>query len=254
MKITLDLSKSLQENAAIYFEKAKKAKRKLEGLERAMKISEKRIKKHKEIVQEVKIIRKMHWYEKFRWFFSSDGFLCVGGRDATTNEMIIKKHTQPRDLVFHTDMAGSPFIVIKAEGKEIPQTTIEEAAQYTASMSRAWKNGLASLEVFHVKPEQVTKEANAGESLSRGAFMIRGETTYLRPNLELSACLLEDKRLMIAPRASCEKHDGNLRIIPGTQKVSDAAKFLRKLLPGNYDLDEAIRLLPPGPVKIITKK
>ena len=30
-------------------------------------------------------------YMKFRWFISSDGFLCLGGRDATSNEIIIKK-------------------------------------------------------------------------------------------------------------------------------------------------------------------
>jgi len=41
------------------------------------------------------------WYEKFRWFISSDDFLILGGRDATSNEIVIKKHTEKNDLVFH---------------------------------------------------------------------------------------------------------------------------------------------------------
>ena len=34
-------------------------------------------------------INKLHkeWYEKFRWFYSSEGFLCIGGRDSTTNDI-----------------------------------------------------------------------------------------------------------------------------------------------------------------------
>ena len=38
--------------------------------------------------------RKQEWYEKFHWFFSSEDFLCIGGKDATSNEIIIKKHTE----------------------------------------------------------------------------------------------------------------------------------------------------------------
>ena len=54
--------------------------------------------------------KKREWYEKFHWFFSSEGFLCVGGKDATSNEVIIKKHLEKNDLVLHTDMAGSPLL------------------------------------------------------------------------------------------------------------------------------------------------
>jgi len=53
--------------------------------------------------------RKREWFEKFRWFYSSEGFLVVGGRDATTNEILIKKHTDKDDLVFHTDAINAIF-------------------------------------------------------------------------------------------------------------------------------------------------
>ena len=87
-----------------------------------MKKTEERIKKleenkvdpmdaPKKIEKRVKIERK--WYEKFRWFESSDGFLVIGGRDATSNEIVVKKHVEPNDVVFHADVQGAPFFVIK---------------------------------------------------------------------------------------------------------------------------------------------
>src|SRR3989338_2453213 len=150
-RIVLDLTKSIDENAAAYFEKAKKIKKKIEGAEIALsqnlrKLKELEAKKEKIEFQKSKEEklkeRKPEWYEKFRWFISSDGFLVIGGRDATSNEIVIKKHTEANDLVFHTDLAGSPFFVIKSDGKKIPDSTIREAADATCTFSRAWKLGL----------------------------------------------------------------------------------------------------------------
>ncbi|MBR9703396.1 DUF814 domain-containing protein, partial [Candidatus Woesearchaeota archaeon] len=266
VSVKLDIKKSIEENASAYFEQAKKARKKLQGLEQAMKETEKREAQKKESPVEKKeknIRRKLHWYEKFRWFISSDNILCVAGRDASTNELIIKKHTDTEDWVFHTDMAGSPFTIIKAKevgGQEkVPETSIDEAAQFTASMSRAWKAGLGALDVFFVKPEQVSKEAQAGEHLGRGAFMIRGKTTYKHPKLGLAVCVIEldgAKKIMVAPSSACEKHAlGEIvKIIQGTDKVSDVAKKLQKLLNTDEDLDTIIRCLPPGGVSIVEEK
>lgn len=257
LTLSLDITKSVEENADMYFTQAKKARKKLVGLERAMEKMRK-TKKEEPKVTIKKAPRKQHWYEKFRWFVSSDGYLCVGGRDATTNEIIIKKHTDANDWVLHTDMAGSPFVIIKVKGKreEVPQSTLDEAAQFTASMSRAWKNGLGTLEVFYVTPEQVTKEAQAGESLARGAFMIRGETKYKRPQLALAASMInydDSHMLMIGPPSACKKHAKNtVMLAQGNEKTSDVAKKIQKKLPGaeQEHLDVIIRAMPPGGIKI----
>ena len=122
-EVTLNINKSIEQNTAIYYEKAKKAKKKLKGALQALETSrkkleelnKKRIEKLEKIEEETskKVEQeKKEWYEKFRWFYSSEGFLCIGGRDATTNEIIIKKHTEKDDLVFHTKIEGSPFFVI----------------------------------------------------------------------------------------------------------------------------------------------
>lgn len=249
MKITLDFRKTVDENAADYFEKSKKAKKKLKGALKALEQSRLKLKKAEEEVvvaeeSKIKKIQKREWYEKFRWFVSSDGFLVIGGRDAVTNEIVIKKYCDEKDLVFHTDMAGSPFVVIKSEGKEIPKATMQEAADFTAVFSRAWKKGLSTLDVFYVKPDQVTKEANAGESLAKGSFMIIGKTNYLPPKMSLGVGIYE-KKVMSGPVSAMKKHcEKIVEVVQGDNKASDIAKTIKKLIDG--DLDEIIRALPAG--------
>lgn len=247
--VKIDVRKTIEQNAQGYFAKAQKARKKIKGVNKVLDtIKEKPV--QEELAPKKRVVqRKLSWFEKFRWFISSDRFLCVGGRDAATNEIIIKKHAEKDDLVFHTDMAGSPFVVIKAQGKKVPQTTIDEAAQFTASMSKAWKAGLGVLDVFYVAPEQVTKEAQAGEHLARGAFMVRGTTNYLRPSLELAACVVdyEGEKIMMAPSNACKTHAKELvKIVPGKDKPSDVAKNVKKLLGTQEHLDIILRALPAG--------
>ncbi|MBN2142467.1 DUF814 domain-containing protein [Candidatus Woesearchaeota archaeon] len=254
MRVTLDIRKTIDENAASYFEKSKHDKKKIEGARKVIEEHRRKLEdfsareevKEKNRPKKVAEKQKREWFEKFRWFFSSDGFLVIGGRDAVTNEIVVKKHTDPDDWVFHTDMAGSPFVIIKRKGHagEVPESTMEEAAQFTAVFSRGWKQGMATLAVFHVKPSQVTKEANAGESLPRGAFMIRGETKYHHPQMNY-AVGLKDGKVMGGPIPAVKKHCKEIiEIVQGDSgsKVSDVAKAVKKAIGG--DLDDIIRVLP----------
>lgn len=251
MEVEINLDKSVEQNAEIYFEKAKKAKKKLEGALKALENSKKKLEdlekeKEKEIekIKEVKkVVRKKEWYEKFHWFVSSEGFLCIGGRDATSNEIVIKKHSESGDIVLHTDMAGSPFFVVK-EGEKASEETLKEAAQATASYSKAWKLGLGVLDVFYVKPEQVTKKAKSGEFMPKGAFMVYGKTKYFRPRLEM-AIGIKDGSIVGGPVSAVKKNAEKFVIVlPGKHKKSDMAKKIRKKIGG--DLDEIIKFLPTG--------
>src|SRR3990167_8227718 len=201
MHIDIELTKSVDQNAGRYFDLAKKAKKKLEGARKALAESKQKLEKvqkeedkfwQEEEQKQAKKERKREWYEKFHWFISSEGFLCIGGKDATSNELVIKKHTEKEDLVLHTDMAGSPFFVIK-NGKEAGEETIKETAQAVAAYSRAWKLGHTSADVFYAKPEQVTKEANTGEFVPKGSFMVYGKTQYLYPKLEYAIGLVGEE-------------------------------------------------------------
>ncbi len=269
-EIEIYLNKSVDENASLYYEKAKKAKKKLDGINRAISDSKMMIEKHNSQEQKdelefaekkKKIQRKTEWYEKFRWFFTSEGKLVIGGRDASTNEIVIKKHADAGDLVFHTDMAGSPFMIIKSEKEEIYDIEKDETAEFLACYSKAWKAGISSVEVFYVNPDQVTKEANAGEYLQKGSFMIRGKTNYISASLKLAITVIND-RVYAGPVTAIKVLLSNyfpdlkknelekkyLKILQGTLKSSQVAKNIKKQLGG--DLDEIIKVLPPGGCRV----
>ena len=252
--LVLELTKNIDENAAVYFEKAKKIKRKLEGAEKALKENLKKLdeleeKKEKIILEKSKQEklkeRKHEWYEKFRWFVSSEGFLVIGGRDATSNEIVVKKHTEPDDLVFHTDMAGSPFFVVKNDGKQIGEKTKQETADATCTFSRAWKLGLQTSSVFYVKPEQVSKKTKAGEYMGKGAFMIYGKTNYINNKINLAVGINESQQIMAGPldavKTNCKKY---IVLEQGNEKASAIAKYIQHKIGGS--IDEIIRALPSG--------
>ena len=257
-KLVLDLTKTIDENAASYFEKAKKIKKKIEGAEAALsetlkKLSDLEARKEKEekkkSQQEKLKERKQEWYEKFRWFVSSEGFLVIGGRDATSNEIVIKKHTDANDLVFHTDMAGSPFFVVKTEGKPAGEKTKEEAADATCTFSRAWKLGLQSSSVFCVAPEQVSKKTKSGEYMGKGAFMIYGKAGYISNKINLAVGMNAQRQIMSGPVDAVKKHcEKCLVLVQGTEKASSAAKIIQHKIGGS--LDEIIRSLPSGGFKV----
>ena len=256
MRLVLDLAKGVEQNASDYFEKAKKIKKKIKGAEEALhqnlkKLEDLEKKKEKFESQEERIkntvARKKEWYEKFRWFVSSDGLLVIGGRDATSNEVVIKKHTENNDLVLHTDMAGSPFFVIKADGKKIPETTIKEAADATCTFSRAWKLGLQTSDVFYVSPEQVSKKTKAGEYMGKGAFMIYGKSNYVENKVNLAVGATKDRAIMSGPLEAIKKHCEKFVVLKqGNEKVSSIAKKINYKLGSGLDLDEIIRALPGG--------
>ncbi|MBT4351237.1 DUF814 domain-containing protein [archaeon] len=255
MKITLKYNKSVQENAGIYYDKSKKAKHKLEGAIEALEETnlklEKLMKGNLKIVQKPMFKKKIkrEWFEKFRWFYTSTGFLVIAGRDATTNEIIIKKNTDQNDLVFHTSMAGSPFAVIKSNKKKIDKKAIDETAQFVACYSKAWRMGMSTLEVFSVTPDQVTKEAPSGEYIMKGAFMIYGKKNILDPKLELFIGINEKGRIMSGPKESVQKYcEKFIEITQGQEKTTTIAKKIKSKIGGI--LDEIVKVIPTGGSKI----
>lgn len=238
----LNLKMSAQRNAAEYYERAKKIGDKIKGLEKAIEQTKERIEKVRaeELEKEaaaptaIPVRRRREWYEKFRWFFSSENFLVLGGRDAATNEILIRRYMEPHDLIFHADIPGSPFVVIKTQGKT-PEKTIKEAAQFTASYSRAWKEGLRAVDVYWVKPEQVSKTPPSGEYLPRGSFMIYGTKNYVRNvTLEIAIGFKRENgafRVIGGPLEAISKQTNLfVKVVPGSEPTGKLAKSIRKAL------------------------
>jgi len=249
MKIAIDIHKSVQANAAFYYERAKRSKKKIAGAERAYQETLKKIetislKKQKTQPREQ---RKKEWFEKFRWYISSEGKLVIGGRDATTNDILVKKYLEPNDLVFHTQLKGSPFVVIKTEGQKVTEEEKEEAAIFCASNSKQWSANIALADVYYMKPDQIKKEFG----LPKGTFMIYGERTYLKAPLELAIGIAQENRVMCGPLSAVKKQCKNILLVKqGSTKKSDAAKKIRYFFHQrekiDVDINEIMQALPPG--------
>jgi predicted ribosome quality control (RQC) complex YloA/Tae2 family protein len=240
---SLNLKLSAQKNAAQYYEMAKKAEKKIAGIQKAIEktreqIGTARLQKTEKVQRASEpppVSRKREWYEKFRWFNSSDGFLMIGGRDATTNEIIIKKHTEPNDVVFHAEVQGAPFVSVKTQGLTPSEQTVKEAAQFAASYSHAWKEGFSAVNVYWVRPEQVSKTPPSGEYLPRGSFMIYGTKNYVKGAvLEVAIGLKKEDRsyrVIGGPTRAIAYQTGiYVTLVPGRESSGDLAKQLRRKL------------------------
>ncbi len=238
----LNLRRPIQANATKYYTRAKRAEKKLKGAQKALRNTEAKIEEMQKRVGRVKETRgpppkrrKKAWYEKFRWFHSSDGFLVIGGRDATTNEILIKRHMEPHDIVFHADILGAPFVLIKTRGETPPEPTMKESAQFAASYSRAWKEMLRAVNVYWVTPEQVSKSPPPRQYLKKGAFMIHGSKNYVRgvPLRVAIGVKMEEEQVMIIGgpvEAITNQTDVWVEIVPREQTSSRLAKQIRQLL------------------------
>jgi predicted ribosome quality control (RQC) complex YloA/Tae2 family protein len=264
--IMIDATSPIPENAEVYYEKAK---RKINGVNIAIEKTKKEIEKartKKEIemervtLPERRVKKELKWFEKLRWFLSSDGFLVIGGRDANTNEMVVKKYMENNDIYLHSDIHGAPSVVIKSEGKEIPETTIQEAASFAASYSSAWAKGFGSQDVYWVRPDQVSKTPQSGEFVAKGAFIIRGSRNYIRAATLLIAVGVVDyegKRVMAGPFDAVKKYTDNYVIIkPGyTKKEALAKEILRKIDEERiFSLEDMIRVLPSGKADVVDER
>ncbi len=252
MDVELDLGKSLEENASSYFDKSKKAKKKLAGLRTAMAGMEKKASRQKKPKPE-KLSKKAktHWFQAFHWFKTSQGFLVIAGRDAKSNETVVKKHLSEKDLFLHADIQGAASVAVKSDGKKIPQQSIREAAEFAAVRSKAWSQQLPSVDVYAVPKEQVSKSAPSGESLGTGAFMVYGKRQWFRKTpLDFALGLLNLDQGFVpmgGPSSAVKKNCLDFaRIGFGNEKRSDIAKTLLKRFGGKKLSLEAIITVLPG--------
>ncbi len=252
MELRLDLSKSLWENLGDYHERAKKLKRKIAKLDELIANPPKQAvrKDHGARTPQIFRKRKRDWYEKFRWCFTPSGLLAIGGRDAKTNEILVRNYLSEKDLYFHADVVGAPSVVLK-DGQIGNDDDIFSAAALSAVYSKAWKNGLASADVFFVLPEQVSLAPPSGEYRPRGGVMVYGKRQWLK-NVPLKAYIGFDdakNRFFISFLPPEEPH---VAIAPGDIPRTDAARaILRRFGKGKEFMDDLNLILPPGGVRFL---
>ena len=193
-------------------------------------------------------VRKKAWYERYRWFFTTDGMLAVGGRDSSSNSSVVRKHLEPGDAVFHAEVHGSPFFVLKgaladaagdaaAGGTDIAArpTGLAEAAHATVCFSRAWREAMYGMSAYWVRPGQVKRSAPSGQYLPKGSFTIEGRRNFVRvPALRLAVGLAAAGGGRGRPALACGPPQAVRAacmlcavIEPGNSSASDVAKRIR---------------------------
>ena len=227
-KIAISSGKTVENKINDLYNEIKKIKIKIKGAKKTIQNLNKKEISKETIIKKIEKKKILKWYEKFRWFYTKENNLVLGGRDATTNDILIKKHMEKNDLVFHTTDPGSPFFILKSENPS--PSEINEVSIATASYSKAWSKKIASTEVFYVTSDQVSKSANTGEFLKKGSFMIRGKKNFI--NIKLGLCIGSKDGLTIGGPygAISSKTKNYLKIIPGYESKSNIAKKISKKL------------------------
>ena len=222
----------------------------------------------------VPVRKDEQWYERFRWFHTSDGFLVIGGRDADGNEELVKKYLERGDRFFHAQAHGGPATILKATGPseptkevEFPESSLQEAAQFAVSYSSVWKDGRFAGDVYAVDHDQVTKTPESGEFLEKGGFAIRGDRTYYDDTPVGVAVGIQCEpttRVVGGPPAAVEETaETTVRIEPGRYAQADAAKRIYRTFREQFADTSFVRkvaspdliqhFMPPGGSRIVEK-
>ena len=268
---------SIPKFSSLLFSRAKELERGAINIDKASEELRLRVEKLQNQTQKIheKIqfskLESKQWYERYRWFVTSDGYLVIGGRDASSNSAIIRKYMTDNDIIFHAEIHGSPFFLVKNVNNQEKQDSsyVEEAAQATVSFSRAWKDGLSSGDAYWVFPNQVKKGAPTGQFLPKGSFVIEGKRNFCRGiELKLSIGLVQIEKkysIVCGPLNAVRKRSLVFTsLLPGGTDPMNLAKkvkseFVRAI--SEFDqslaeyckkisLDEFIRMLPTGQSKI----
>ncbi|HLA21825.1 MAG TPA: NFACT RNA binding domain-containing protein, partial [Nitrosopumilaceae archaeon] len=139
-KIQINPDSTIQAIASTLFNESKRQLKAIESIESEKKKTEKNLESFRKQASVAKdsivytVQKKREWYERYRWFFTSGGHLAIGGRDASSNSSVIRKHLERDDKVFHAEIVGSPFFILKNDSASTA-VSILETAQATVCFS-----------------------------------------------------------------------------------------------------------------------
>lgn len=263
-RIQIKVESSFPAIASTLYSEAKRQSSAIESIESLKRKNQKELDKLKSQSQETKKavffteFKKKEWFERYRWFYTSDGLLAIGGRDSSSNSAIIRKQLTKNDKVFHAEIFGSPFFILKDVPETLPFDSLNEVAQATVCFSRAWREAMYGMSAYWINPDQVKKGAPSGQFLSKGSFVLEGHKNFIKaPNLRLAVGILyHDERYIITcgPPEPIKKNCICYAVIePGLDEMTDCAKRIRtefiKLqedVAKQFDIDDYVRVLPAG--------
>ena len=259
--IVLDYEKDVTGNAQALYDARRKAQLKAQRVEEALDATRReKADAGRRAVKAAKRPKargtKAMWFDAYRWTLSSEGNLILGGRDARSNDQLVKKHLKEGDRYAHADIHGAPSTVVK-EGSRASDATLREACEFALAYSKAWSAGHAGGSAYWVLPEQVSKQAESGEYLPRGAFVIRGKRNYLHDlpvRIGIGEVEVEGHRKVMGGPVSAvvSRSVRYIVLAPGRE---DREKLARRLAAAfGVPIEEVVRALPAGGVSVVEAK
>jgi len=154
-------------------------------------------------------------YMSYRWFFTSEGALVVGGKNEDQNEQALKHFRKPHYTVMHTSKPGSPFMIIQSD--EPTKKDLEECAIFCACFSKEWKGaksgGKIDIDVFN------GADIFKNKDMKTGTFGVN-----------------KKKKVKAKPELMVIIQKGKIRAVP---KVKRDEESLAVITPGKMDKEEA---------------
>lgn len=226
MRIELNLRKTARQNAALHYDASKEARAKLASLDEARARLERelsglqaRAERPPAAAVVRREVREREWFEKFKWFNTSGGRLCLAGKDARQNDDLFAHYMADGDLFFHADIQGAAFTLLKG-GAAATQAEKLEAAQWAACNSSAWKRGFTTVDVYACLKEQLSKSSH-GEFVGKGAFVMSGKREWFK-NTELAVAAGVDSgnNLAVVPKLLDASLSKKIALHPGDKKTN----------------------------------
>lgn len=188
VKIPLDSTKSATENAKKYFEKYNKQKRTFEALSSLIQETRKELEHLESIGMSLELARsetdllqireemadcgyirrkgkEKRTREKGKplHYISSAGFHIYVGKNNYQNEELTFQLANGGDWWFHAKHAPGSHVIVRTEGKELPDIVYEEAASLAAYYSKVREQ--EKVEVDYTQRKNVKKPANGNPGM-----------------------------------------------------------------------------------------
>jgi len=194
-------------------------------------------------------------YSNYRWFFTSEGKLVVGGKSDEQNEIVLRDFLKPSYTVMHTSKPGSGFMIIQDENPS--KKDLDETAIFCGCFSKQWKNlksPNSKIDIDIFKGEQIYKL----KTMKTGTFGVKNKEKTVKINPEL-VLVIQKGKLRAVPKIGFKNKkigNGELKVLgeikSGNLSKEEAADKIAKKIKDkfNYPIskDEVMQAIPSGKI------
>ena len=190
-------------------------------------------------------IREAREYMSYRWFFTSEGKLVVGGKSDEQNENVLRYFKRPGYTIMHTTKPGSPFMIIQSDDPS--KNDLDECAVFCACFSKEWKTGKKSIDIDVFKGGDVFKN----KGMKTGTFGVKNKKKVkAKPELMV---IIQKGKIRAVPKVK-GKEESLAVIKQGKMDKEAAAEKIAKKIKEKYLLpvskEEVMRAIPSGNMSV----